>query len=305
MRHPLKVNWTLGSTVLLSLALLSHLASLGEASRASAIDDLRSNSLYWKRDRLSHPSPSTVQSHSGSESLLLLRKRSLFAHGNNDNSPPLPSSQPVPLHAVDRRPHLIDTRHREQIEKEGVKVTIEVTHERSRGRVVETANNSKFDHHATHRNSKEKQDDELSETTDKLNFWADDDEERTLIEPHYPSIDLFDEEELLEVGEDGILRAPGHRSSGSRSSRLAVDDDEDDEEEGRHDQVWLVDEWEEELEGDMDEWMDWVEDDHAPSRMNNDNDKHRLRDQNAMESLVLDEDEASPFQRLFSESWLF
>jgi hypothetical protein len=64
-----------------------------------------------------------------------------------------------------------------------------------------------------------------------------------------------------------------------------------------------VDEWEEELEGDMDEWMDWVEEGHAINQMNSD--KHRLRDQSAMDSLVLDEDEASPFQRLFSESWLF
>ncbi|KAF9118476.1 hypothetical protein BGW39_001137 [Mortierella sp. 14UC] len=309
MRHPLKFNWTLGSTVLLSLALLSHLASLGEATRASAFDDLKSNSLYWKRDRLSHSStsnsPPVAQSHSGSESLLLLRKRSLFAHANNDDSSPSPSSRPAPLPVVNRRPHLIDIRGREQAEKEGVRVTVEVTHERSRDRVFETANSNKFNHHATHRNRKE-EDDKDSKTINKLNFWADDEEERILIEPHYPSIDLFDEEELLEVGEDGILRAPGRRSSSRSGHSGDGDGDEDDEEEeGRHDQVWLVDEWEEELEGDMDEWMDWVEEGHALNQMNSDKGKHRLRDQSAMESLVLDEDEASPFQRLFSESWLF
>lgn len=178
-----------------------------------------------------------------------------------------------------------------------MRVVVELTHERSRERegVVETHNNNKFD----------RNDVKVSETTDKLNFWADDnsdeedDEERTLIEPHYPSIDLFDEEELLEVGEDGILRERGHhRSSSSSSSRSSEDED-------RPDQGWLVDEWEEELEGDMDEWMDWVEEDHALGRINAEKDKNRLRDQSAMDSLVLDEDEASPFQRLFSESWLF
>ncbi|KAK3845635.1 MAG: hypothetical protein J3R72DRAFT_418251 [Linnemannia gamsii] len=325
MRHPL--NWTLGSTVLLSLALLSHLVALGEATRASAIDDLKSNSLYWKRDRLSSPSTnqqasSSSKSHSGSESLLLLRKRSLYAHVDDEVVTPPSSSRPAPLPIVNRRPHLIDTRRHQQGKegKEGVRVALEMemTHEKSREPAVETANKIKFDH-ATHRkiNSKHLQeDDKVSETTDKLNFWTEDndyddeEEDRTLIEPHYPSIDLFDEEELLEVGEDGILRAAGHYRSSSRSSRSGDDDeDAEDEEEDRHDQVWLVDEWEEELEGDMDEWMDWVEENHTLNRMDNINDgkkdKHRLRDQSAMESLVLDEDEASPFQRLFSESWLF
>jgi hypothetical protein len=143
-------------------------------------------------------------------------------------------------------------------------------------------------------------DDKVSETTDKLSFWADDEEdeeERAFIEPHYPSIDLFDEEELLEVGEDGILREKGH----NQSSRSFDGDEEDRREQGG----WLVDEWEEELEGEMDEWVDWVEEDHALSQIDAEKDKNRLRDQSAMDSLVLDEDEASPFQRLFSESWLF
>ncbi|KAG0268596.1 hypothetical protein BGZ95_002397 [Linnemannia exigua] len=317
MRHPL--NWTLGSTVLLSLALLSHLAALGEATRASAIDDLKSNSLYWKRDRLPSHSPNQQASSSKAH----FRKRSLYAHVNDDvvvTPPTSSSSRPAPLPIVNRRPHLIDTRrYQGKEEKEGVRATpeAEVTHDGSLERAVETANKNKFNH-ATHQkinSNRLQEDNKVSETTDKLNFWADDndydhdEEDRTLIEPHYPSIDLFDEEELLEVGEDGILRAAGHHRSNSRSSRSTDDDKGDDEEEGRHDQVWLVDEWEEELEGDMDEWMDWVEENHTLNRMDNynddKNDKHRLRDQSAMESLVLDEDEASPFQRLFSESWLF
>lgn len=314
MRHPLKVNWTLGSTVLLSLALLSHLAALGEASigqrgaSAVAVDDLKSNSLFWKRDRLplfphhssSDSPPVRRQFQTGSGSLL--RKRSLFSHVNDDIV--VPPSPPSRLHAViRRRPHLINTSNHEeeegdeedQKEESVVRVAVEVTYEGSRERegVVETHNNNKKDV-------------KVSETTDKLNFWADengdeeDDEERTLIEPHYPSIDLFDEEELLEVGEDGILREKGHHRSSSSSSSRSSSDGED-----RPDQGWLVDEWEEELEGDMDEWMDWIEEDHALNRINAEKDKHRLRDQSAMDSLVLDEDEASPFQRLFSESWLF
>ena len=158
-----------------------------------------------------------------------------------------------------------------------LRATVEVTHERSRDRPVETSNN-----HNNKESSKE--------------------EDRTLIEPHYPSIDLFDEEELLEVGEDGILRASTAATTHRQSGRLSYHGSEE-EDENRGDQLWLVDEWEEELEGDMDDWMDWVED-HAVSR-DVTKDKNRLRDQNAIESILLDEDEASPFQRLFSDSWLF
>ncbi|KAG9073004.1 hypothetical protein KI688_000785 [Linnemannia hyalina] len=322
MRHPSNVNWILGSTVLLSLALLLRLAALGEASisqrgaSAAAIDDLKSNSLFWKRDRLplyprhsSSDSPVRRQLQTGSASLL--RKRSLFSHVNDDIV--VPPSPPSRLPAViRRRPHIINAGNYEDEEGEQeevedveeeeesvVRMTVELTHEGNREREVETHKIYKFDHSSTTKDIK------VSEPTDKLNFWADDnddeedDEKRTLIEPHYPSINLFDEEELLEVGEDGILREKGHRSSSSSSSRSSS------EGESRHDQGWLVDEWEEELEGDMDEWMDWVEEDHALSRINAETDKNRLRDQSAMDSLVFDEDEASPFQRLFSESWLF
>ncbi|KAF8948759.1 hypothetical protein BGZ47_002732 [Haplosporangium gracile] len=325
MRHPLKFNWTLGSTVLLSLALLSHLVTLGEASisrqgASAAIDDLNSNSLFWKRDRLSRlssDSPS-IRPHFQTGSGSLLRKRSLFSHVNDDIV--VPPSPPTRLPAVNRRrPHLINTSNRVEEGESVVRVRAEVTHDGSREReaVVQTHNNNKFDHSTTtttkhnnnnnNNNNHNEKDVKVSETTYKLNFSPNDnddeeDEERTLIEPHYPSIDLFDEEELLEVGEDGILREKGHHQSSSSSSSRSSSEDKG---EDRHDQGWLVDEWEEELEGDMDEWMDWVEEDHALNRINAEKDKDRLRDQSAMDSLVFDEDEASPFQRLFSDSWLF
>ncbi|KAF9927769.1 hypothetical protein FBU30_002886 [Linnemannia zychae] len=293
MRHR-SLNWTLGSTVLLSLAVLfilsPNLVSSTEAS--SALEGLKSSSLYWKRDSLLHSR--FIQNGNS------LRKRSLYSHVNDDIVPSPPTRLPV----VNRRPPLIDlTRpHRPsppavvENEDKAVKVTLEVTHEGSREGVVQAKPKVNIGNNKN---------DKISEA-EKFKLWDDnhnnddeDDDEveskerRTMIEPHYPSIDLFDEEELLEVGEDGILRS---------SSRPKEEEDQD----SRHDQVWLVDEWEEELEGDMDEWMDWVEDGLGSYQDNESTkDKNRMRDQSAMDSLVFDEDEASPFQRLFSDSWLF
>ncbi|KAF9293595.1 hypothetical protein BGZ74_011636 [Mortierella antarctica] len=136
----------------------------------------------------------------------------------------------------------------------------------------------------------------------------DDDETRTLIEPHYPSIDLFDDDSFV-VDEDE--RRLGHT--------LEDHDLEDETEEaldrlaqsGGTNQVWMVDEWEEELEGEMDELMEWIEEDDIlnrledyPHRTPSNKDKvlgsGRLRDRQRSFA-----DETSRFQRLFSESWLF
>jgi hypothetical protein len=130
---------------------------------------------------------------------------------------------------------------------------------------------------------------------------ATEDDERTLIEPRFPSIDLFDEKdaELFELGEDGIL--------------LGFDPDDLDTDDERYDQVWMVDEWEEDFDGDMDELMEWADDDvllnmalenklSAAKVMGS----HRLRDQQgSIQNALMDEDEASPFQRLVADSWLF
>ncbi|KAF9897091.1 hypothetical protein BX616_006195 [Lobosporangium transversale] len=176
---------------------------------------------------------------------------------------------------------------------------------------------------------------EINEKTpleEDLDFWGQD-EERTLVDAHYPSIDLFDaeDEELFELGEDGILRAVT-RGDGDGDEVENGDEDErhrrnrinisltgsiHDEDEERHDQVWMVDEWEEELEGDMDELMDWVDDNedlinHLPKPKSEKPlsamvmGSQRPRDRESLiNSALRDEDEASPFQRLFSESWLF
>ncbi|KAF9111759.1 hypothetical protein BGX27_004484 [Mortierella sp. AM989] len=161
-----------------------------------------------------------------------------------------------------------------------------------------------------------------SDTTqlEDFDFWGED-EQRTLIEPRFPSIDLFDDDELFELGEDDILREVDD-SNNSRHHRDYPDSEEQEQE--RYDQVWMVDEWEEELEGVMDELMDWVDEDgilnsrlHA-SQLEKEQEEKRnrlsaaevmgskmLHDKGIVRNALLDEDEASPFQRLFSESWLF
>ncbi|KAG0029718.1 hypothetical protein BGZ81_003509 [Podila clonocystis] len=134
----------------------------------------------------------------------------------------------------------------------------------------------------------------------------DNDEKRTLIEPHYPSIDLFDDDSFVADDE----RSLGHT--------LEDHDLEDETEEaldllaqsGGATQVWMVDEWEEELEGEMDELMEWIEEDHIlnrpedyphhPSNKDKVLGSGRLRDRQRSFA-----DETSRFQRLFSESWLF
>ncbi|KAG0225510.1 hypothetical protein B0O80DRAFT_276354 [Mortierella sp. GBAus27b] len=135
---------------------------------------------------------------------------------------------------------------------------------------------------------------------------------QTLIEPRFPSIELFDEVdvEMFELGEDGFL----HEMHRPRTDEDDDDDDQDPEAYGeRYDQVWMVDEWEEDLEGDMDELMDWADDDSLPALALNKKlagatvmGSQRLHDQGSMiQNALLDEDETSPFERLIADSWLF
>ncbi|KAG0357049.1 hypothetical protein BC939DRAFT_503211 [Gamsiella multidivaricata] len=284
----------LGSA-LLTLALLAHQpSSLGHARVIATYNslDVENNNLpLWKRSPQSeeqHRPHSPYTSHDTPPSLGgsgPIRKRSLYSHVNaviqqtvhsirkNQHSPPA-APAPAPAPALKSKP------------------------------VADTEEGAAKD----------------------LKFWVQEKNERTLIKPRYPSIDLFDEEveELLEFGEDGILREPNADNEVERVENPTIDrrrSSDDEEEEERHDQIWMVDEWEEELEGDMDVLMDWAEDDgvvlHSPQKDIFEQEPtkkpesfkvmgtRRLRDQGSIRSALLDEDEASPVQRLISESWLF
>ncbi|KAF9305144.1 hypothetical protein BGZ74_011238 [Mortierella antarctica] len=104
-------------------------------------------------------------------------------------------------------------------------------------------------------------------TPDLYDDWVEDehgeedDEGSTIIEPHYPSLDLFEEDDGDDIG--------------IRDGDMTVDSQIEEEEEERYRRMmsqrrqyqqqqnhpgWTVDEWEEELETDMDELMDWIED---------------------------------------------
>ncbi|KAF9583389.1 hypothetical protein BGW38_009597 [Lunasporangiospora selenospora] len=163
---------------------------------------------------------------------------------------------------------------------------------------------------------------------------------RTVIEPRFPSIDLFEDDEddeafALSEGQDGVLR---------KASTTGTTDNTDsaDNEDGSATQVWMVDEWEEDLEGDMDELIGWAEDEEETLMANTftepilensirregennvlgvDDSKinqmeasilrakimgnHRLRDQSSIRSLFQGEEDSRRFQRYFSKSWLF
>ncbi|KAF9315178.1 hypothetical protein BG003_003415 [Podila horticola] len=103
-------------------------------------------------------------------------------------------------------------------------------------------------------------------TPDLYDDWVEDedgedDEGSAIIEPHYPSLDLFEEDDSDDIG--------------IRDGDMAVDSQIEEEEEERYRRMmsqrrqyqqqqnhpgWTVDEWEEDLETDMDELMDWIED---------------------------------------------
>ncbi|KAF9959816.1 hypothetical protein BGZ72_008734 [Mortierella alpina] len=291
MRHPQRSLLAVSSTLLFTLVLLTHQASLSQARAIATYDSSNSNgisdSLHWKRGRNGHSPYSNpaiapggalqggdVPSGNAGGTTGPTRKRSLFSV--DEDSRAQDSSRARVVHGAfqqTRRPfqHRLPTEILEEPETQYVNVDL----------------------------------------------WeeSDDDEVRTLIEPQYPSLDLFDEEdeELFDIGEDGTVVEVGNKKTAERNS---------------DDLTYMVDEWEEELETDMDELMDWVEDDHILSRHAQERKKNekvtkpqapapapgsaaevmgsnRLRDQASVRDVIIDEDEASPFQRIFSESWLF
>ncbi|KAF9437783.1 hypothetical protein BGZ76_011169 [Entomortierella beljakovae] len=221
----------------------------------------------------------------------------------NPNNPPSPQLQTNPMAKRSLFPHLFG-----KLDKVPAKIAF---FQQSRKTVQET--DESFSSETKYQTNPE------NNHIGDVDIWQED-EQLALIEPRFPSIDLFDEvdDELLELGEDGILRAIDSTINRSHHRNYPFDSETEEEENERYDQIWMVDEWEEEFDGDMEELMDWAEEDGIlNSRFQMDQEErnhlaaaeilgsHRLRDQGSIQNALLNEDEASPFQRLFSESWLF
>jgi len=236
---------------------------------------------------------------------------------NDDLPPPEPERPAKELHVSTERPEQVSNRyHSDQ--------------RRQQQHRQDTAGRGSFNQ-ALHEQEPEDAD-----------FWGEN-ESRTLIEPHYPSIDLFEEEDDDDDHNNNNNSNEGHDNNRHRASST-VEDDEDEEllelgEDGvfrrlsvnnphtngrlhpqqqqQQQQVWMVDEWEEDLEGEMDELLDWAEDEehHLLERIERlqksgkdvGSEDEQLRDhEGSLRNFVLEEeDEASPFERIFSESWLF
>ncbi|GJJ70525.1 hypothetical protein EMPS_02874 [Entomortierella parvispora] len=292
------------------------------ASVAMAAAEAERHEALWKRHQGHSPftnkdSPPRASLAQGSQ-----RKRSLFSHVNDDLPPPPEPERPSKeLRASrDRQDRWSQQYHHDQQQQQP---------QPQRGQNTDGRDPPRPSFH-----------EQEPENTD---LWGEY-ESRTLIEPHYPSIDLFEEEdddddhpninndihasndrdyddnnhhrmpstveddedeELLELGEDGVFRR-AHQSRTSIHHHQQLQQ-----------QVWMVDEWEEDLESEMDELLDWAEDEELhllerferlqKSSKDMGSEDEQLRDQeSSLRNFVLeDEDEASPFERIFSESWLF
>ncbi|CAO3570919.1 unnamed protein product [Mortierella alpina] len=291
MRHPQRSLLAVSSTLFFTLVLLTHQASFSQARAIATYDSSNNNgnsySLHWKRESHGH-SPYTNPAITPGGAL----------QGDDE-----PSSNTGGTAGPTRKRSLLSV-------DENIRAQ-----DADRAKVLHSA------FQQTRRPFQRRLPTETSEEPEpqyvNVDLWeeSDDDEVRTLIEPQYPSLDLFDEEdeELFDISEDDTVVEIGNKKTADGSSDNLT---------------YMVDEWEEELETDMDELMDWVEDDHILSRHGQERKKnekatrlqapapasgsaaevmgsHRLRDQASVRDVLVDEDEASPFQRIFSESWLF
>ncbi|KAF9383143.1 hypothetical protein CPB97_006714 [Podila verticillata] len=268
---------SLVGSLLLSLVVLSTFSP--PTTHGLSLSNKNTNNNFLKRVQLADPhSPySNPKRPPLGELQPDSKKRSLYSHINGD----------------------IDTPEQQQ----QIEAVIEF------GKPADNSNNDKQDHDLDLDRFDTWEADEVEGDRDEDESEEENDNEtRTLIEPHYPSIDLFDDDSVV-VGDD--RRFDEHT--------LEDHDLEDEAEEeldrlaqsGAQGQVWMVDEWEEELEGEMDELMEWIEEDHilnqpedypSPPLANKDKilGSGRLRDRQRSFA-----DETSRFQRLFSESWLF
>ncbi|KAG0302624.1 hypothetical protein BGZ98_007353, partial [Dissophora globulifera] len=260
MRHSGLLSRSLLGSALLTFLLLAHQASCGNGLVAAINGRDYNNNYYWKRspqEVSQQPRPHSVYTNPDTPGTGPARKRSLFSHINGDIAAaslagakaallqhhnqvpitiPLHASPPPPAPAL--APPVYHT-----------------AEEGQNGRESESV---------------------VTRSKQGLDIWEEEGEGNTLIEPHYrPSHDLFgedeedDEEELLELGEDGILREVSRDDPRSRYSTLggihgnenSSSRKEQQESDELQDQVWMVDEWEEDLEGEMDELLCWADED--------------------------------------------
>ncbi|KAG0329711.1 hypothetical protein BG000_011974 [Podila horticola] len=270
---------SLGS-FLLSLAILSTFSPSTQGLVLSNKNNL------WKRDLPTHahsPYSRPPDQQPPSELTGSKKKRSLYSHINGDID--------TPEHQEQQQQHIVIIEFNKAADNNNKKTDLDLDN-----RLLDRFN---WD-------ADEEEPVKIEENENETES-EDNDETRTLIEPHYPSIDLFDDDSFA-VDEDE------HRLGHT----LEDHDLEDETEEalnrlaqsGGTNQVWMVDEWEEELEGEMDELMEWIEEDHIlnrpedyphpPSNKDKVLGSGRLRDRQRSFT-----DDTSRFQRLFSESWLF
>ncbi|KAF9417143.1 hypothetical protein BGZ94_010024 [Podila epigama] len=366
----------LSTSVFLSLSIIS--STTPSTAHALSLPNFNSNSNHikkndghsavWERDLPSLPhtpyfnhdnpdSPELKRDHGPTR-----KKRSLYSHINGDM--PVTPPQKKYHHSSDHpHPHGQEPmvvirlgKHRSSSTKESSPPTTtddEPLVQSSGGSVSfrnkDIDNNSNSNSNSNNNNNGEQelvqepqqepqqenneQDEEKGQKVQDELEGTDNNEEQTLIEPLYPSMDLFEEDGFEEREHEG-----------------------EGESEGESD-VWMVDEWEEDLEGEMDELMDWIEDDSilslsedsyaldsdrpgsgsgSDSSSSSDSDSDtdsdsvsitftvsdknwaeekakrkakvlgsaRLRERRTAQGKN-DDNETNRFQRLFSESWLF
>ncbi|KAG0234205.1 hypothetical protein BGW42_006843 [Actinomortierella wolfii] len=170
-----------------------------------------------------------------------------------------------------------------------------------------------------------------SEMFEHLDIWEEEDEEETagFIEPiRLPSRNLFEGQrtttKTTEAKDIDSHVAPKHIAH-SEHDYL---DDNDDDEDNTNDNVnsndneqdptnsltttieWSIDEWEEEFDGDLSDWADWIDDHEELQRREPEvtlKVKVKVMGHAGLEQIGEEEDknkeDESPFQRLFTESW--
>ncbi|KAF9974652.1 hypothetical protein BGZ73_001875 [Actinomortierella ambigua] len=142
-----------------------------------------------------------------------------------------------------------------------------------------------------------------------MDIWNEDDEDdgSGFIQPiHFPTRDLFDDHAAEDI--DSRV-APTHVAHSEHDYLDDSDDEEEDEEEDEDDAEsleieWSVDEWEEEFEGDLADWSDWIDEhEELQGREPDVALKIKVKVMGYEDKRKNKRKDESPYQRLFSESW--